>query len=27
LEYKPIQSSLTEEVMRTGKDDNVKLDL
>jgi hypothetical protein len=27
LEYKPIQSSLTEEVMKTGKDDNVKLDL
>lgn len=27
LEYKPIQSSLTEEVMRTGKDDNIKLDL
>jgi hypothetical protein len=27
LVYKPIQSSLTEEVMRTGKDDNIKLDL
>jgi hypothetical protein len=27
LEYTPIKSSLTEEVMRTGKDDNVKLDL
>lgn len=27
LQYKPIQSSLTEEIMRTGKDDNIKLDL
>ena len=27
LEYTPIKSSLTEEVMKTGKDDNVKLDL
>jgi hypothetical protein len=27
LEYKPIQSSITEEIMRTGKDDNIKLDL
>lgn len=27
LEYIPIQSSYTEEIMRTGKDDNVKLDL
>jgi hypothetical protein len=27
LEYTPIKSSLTEEVMKTGKDDNIKLDL
>lgn len=27
LVYKPIQSTITEQVMKTGKDDNVKLDL
>ncbi len=27
LEYSVIQSSLTEQVMKTGKDDNIKLDL
>jgi hypothetical protein len=27
LEYTPIKSSLTEEVMKTGKEDNIKLDL
>lgn len=27
FEYTPIKSSLTEQVMKTGKDDNIKLDL
>lgn len=27
ISYKPIQSTLTEQVMKTGKDDNIKLEL
>ena len=27
LKYTPIKSTLTEQVMKTGKDDNIKLDL